>query len=119
MHFGVPNSGVQLSRFTVIVHRRYRVMHLAFILRYTLPSWRQVEVEVWQLATTMAAPEQNLPETHARLADLLRTKLFSFGRGDEELSSVALAAAKSTFDSGPPKKTCIVTVFDVFCSSSG
>lgn len=53
--------------------------------------------------------EQSLPETHARLANLLRTKPFLFGRGDEELSSVALAAAQSTFDSGSPK-TCIITV---------
>ena len=51
----------------------------------------------------MGTHEQNLPETHARLANLLRTKPFSFGHGDEELSSVALAAAQSTFNSGPPK----------------
>ena len=48
----------------------------------------------------MATAEQSIPETHARLADFLQTKPFSFGRGDEELSSVALAAAKTTFDSG-------------------
>ncbi len=57
----------------------------------------------------MGTHEQNLPETHARLAKLLRTKLFSFGTGDEELSSVALAAAQSTFDSGSPK-TFIIAV---------
>lgn len=57
----------------------------------------------------MAADEQKLPETHARLANILRTKPFLFGRGDGELSSVALAAAQSTFDSGSPK-FCIITV---------
>ena len=56
------------------------------------------------LETTMATPEQSIPETHVRLADFLRTKPFSLARGDAELSSVALAAAKSTFDSGSPKK---------------
>ena len=72
------------------------------------------------LETTMGTHEQNLPETHARLANLLRTKPFSFGRGDEELSTVALAAAQSTFDSGSPKtfiiivsntSTCILQLF--------